>query len=216
MYLDARARDRFAAAILIGWNSIALIGLTIKLVSAIPTADHAVRLLQCISLATSATYFILQIYFLAVRLPSTAVAAGALPRACALLGAYLPVVITLLPIVTSEALQIASALVTTLGTAGVIYALVHLGRSFSVFPQARRLVTTGPYHFIRHPIYLFGELAVLGIAIGYMQPWALLLAALTFLAQFPRMFFEETILAAAFDNYTAYAARTFRLIPGLY
>jgi protein-S-isoprenylcysteine O-methyltransferase Ste14 len=122
----------------------------------------------------------------------------------------------LLPITPSETLQLVSALITTLGTAGAVYALVHLGSAFSVFPQARRLVTTGPYKFIRHPLYLFGELGLIGLAFAYAQPWAFLLAALSFFAQFPRMFYEEKLLTTAFDEYATYAARTPRLIPGIY
>jgi protein-S-isoprenylcysteine O-methyltransferase Ste14 len=216
MYLDIKARDRIGAAVLIAWNSAALIGLAIKLARTLPNAGYAGPFLQCLSLGASAAFFVLQIYFLAVRSPSIARAAGAVPRACALLGAHLPVVIVLLPTGNSEGLRLASALVTMAGTAGSLYALMHLGKSFSVFPQARKLVTSGPYKFIRHPLYLFGELSVLGIALGYVQPWALLLAALSFLAQIPRMIFEEEILAETFDDYFAYAARTSRLIPGLY
>jgi len=48
------------------------------------------------------------------------------------------------------------------------------------------------------------------------QPWALLLAALSFFAQFPRMRYEENVLTNAFSGYEPYAARTSRLIPGLY
>jgi protein-S-isoprenylcysteine O-methyltransferase Ste14 len=216
MYLDTEARDRIGAAVLIVWNSAALIGLTIKIARVIPNASHAGPLLQCISLGTSATFFVFQIYFLAVRLPSIARTAGPMPRACALLGAYLPAVITMLPTGTSEGLQLAAALVTTSGMAGALYALIYLGNAFSVFPQARRLVTTGPYQFIRHPLYLFGELSVLGIALGYAQPWALLMAMFSFLAQFPRMTYEEKILTTAFDSYPTYAAKTARLIPGVY
>lgn len=216
MFLDAKARDQIGAAVLIAWNIAALIGLAIKFVRAFPNAGHAGPLLQCLSQGTTAAYLVLQTYFLAVRPYPIGRAAGIVPRVCALLGAYIPAAMTLLPTESSEKLQLASAIVTALGTAGAIYVLLHLGTAFSVFPQARRLVITGPYKFIRHPLYLFGELGLFGIALSYAQPWALLLAALSFCAQFPRMHYEEKVLTAAFSGYATYAARTPRLIPGVY
>ena len=42
-------------------------------------------------------------------------------------------------------------------------ARVQLGKSFSVTPQARELVTQGLYSRIRNPIYVFGGLAILGL-----------------------------------------------------
>ena len=44
-----------------------------------------------------------------------------------------------------------------------VMTLSFLGRSFSVMPEARRLVTAGPYGFVRHPLYLFELLGVIGI-----------------------------------------------------
>ena len=38
-----------------------------------------------------------------------------------------------------------------------IFSLASLGRSFSIIPQARKLVKSGPYRLVRHPIYV-GEL----------------------------------------------------------
>jgi len=215
MALSIKARDRIGAAALIAWNSAALVGVAIKITRAVSDAGAA-ALPQCLSLGTSAAVLVLQMYFLAIRSPSVARTPGLLPRACALLGAYIPATFVLLPTTASKELQLAAALVTTMGTVGVIYALAHLGSAFSVFPQARRLVTTGPYRVIRHPLYLFGEVSVVGIALGYMQPWALLLAGLSLLLQFPRMAYEERILAVTFEDYAAYLARTSRLIPGLY
>jgi len=216
MFLDAHARDRIGAAALIAWNFIALIGLAIEFSRALPNAGHASSLLRCLSLGATAAYLVLQTYFLAVRPSPIGRAEGIVPRASALLGAYLPAALTLLPTVSSNKLQLASALITTLGTAGAFYALFHLGAAFSLFPQARRLVLTGPYRFIRHPLYLFGELGLIGMSLAYAQPWALLIAALSFFAQFPRMRYEEKVLTAAFSGYSPYAARTSRLIPGIY
>ena len=40
------------------------------------------------------------------------------------------------------------------GVLGVIWSLLYLGKSFSVFPAMRQLVTRGPYRLIRHPLYI--------------------------------------------------------------
>ena len=42
-----------------------------------------------------------------------------------------------------------------------------LGQSFSTGAQAKRLVTTGLYARFQHPIYLFGEVAYVGLAIAW-------------------------------------------------
>jgi protein-S-isoprenylcysteine O-methyltransferase Ste14 len=52
-----------------------------------------------------------------------------------------------------------------------------LGRSFSVTPQARELVTQGVYSKIRNPIYVFSALMALGILIALNYRYAFLLLA---------------------------------------
>ena len=95
-------------------------------------------------------------------------------------------------------------------------ALLRLGRSFSVMAEARYLVTSGPYRFVRHPLYLAEELAVVGVFIQFASVWTALLLALQISFQLRRMHNEEAVLAATFPEYTAYQARTSRLIPGIY
>jgi hypothetical protein len=48
-----------------------------------------------------------------------------------------------------------------------VLTLSFLGRSFSVMPEARRLVTGGPYALVRHPLYLCEVLGLLAILLQY-------------------------------------------------
>ena len=102
---------------------------------------------------------------------------------------------------------------------GLIFAiasLAFLGRCFGILPDVRGLVTRGPYRVVRHPLYL-GELtSLLGIALG-ADRW-LLAVALWLVAvglQLVRTKYEERSLRAEFPEYSQYAERTKRLIPGV-
>jgi protein-S-isoprenylcysteine O-methyltransferase Ste14 len=55
------------------------------------------------------------------------------------------------------------------GTAAGIVTLMRLGRSFSMMAEARRLVTSGPYRFVRHPLYLAEELAIIGLSMQFFS-----------------------------------------------
>ncbi len=83
-------------------------------------------------------------------------------------------------------------------------------------PEARRLVTNGPYSVIRHPVYLGEAAALAGVTSQYLSPWALFLLALQFVFQLERMKNKERVPPCAFPEYRDYAARTARLLPGLY
>ena len=104
-----------------------------------------------------------------------------------------------------------------LATIGLVYSvwgLAYLRRSFSIIPEARRLVTGGPYSFSRHPVYL-GEIATaVGVNLA-TAGWLGALAVVYFIgAELLRMRWEEGVLARAFPNdYPAYAARVPRYFP---
>src|SRR5256884_4289061 len=94
-----------------------------------------------------------------------------------------------------------------------LYSLSYLGRRFSIVPEARGLVTSGPYQLTRHPIYL-GEILA---GFGLVLPTVLSLHAVVFAvflgAQLARTYFEERVLRSTYPQYEAYARRTRRLIP---
>jgi protein-S-isoprenylcysteine O-methyltransferase Ste14 len=104
---------------------------------------------------------------------------------------------------------------TLAGTILAFWSAWHLGTSFSLLPQARRLVTTGPYHYVRHPIYLGGLLITIGEVWWRFSPLVVALNLIFVAAQLVRLRYEEQVLARAFPDYAAYRARTSALIPGI-
>jgi protein-S-isoprenylcysteine O-methyltransferase Ste14 len=102
----------------------------------------------------------------------------------------------------------------TLGLAYAVWGLAYLRRSFSIIPEARRLVTGGPYAFSRHPVYLGEIVTAIGINLA-SAGWASALAVLYFvICEVLRMRWEERVLARTFPNeYPAYANRVPRYAP---
>ena len=98
----------------------------------------------------------------------------------------------------------------------IVYTVLSLGRSFSLIPQARRLVTSGPYAIVRHPLYLVEEAAVAGVLLQYAWFAALPFLVLHVTVQIRRMQLEEKVLQKAFPEYATYARHTPRLIPGVW
>lgn len=99
------------------------------------------------------------------------------------------------------------------GNLAAVYCLAWLGTSFSVLPEARRLVREGPYRFVRHPLYLAEALATAGLILLHWSALALAAGVAQSLLQFYRLRQEEKVLAAAFPDYEDYAKVTPRLLP---
>jgi len=209
---DSRAYDLLMGSPLILFSVFALAGFAIV----IPqqwrggSGNYPIILTE----AVNAVFLGLQLVLVCTRRLPIAKAGGFRPRVWAFAGANFGYALLLLPRVTlGAAMAGLSSLIVVTGTLGSVVALMWLGKGFSIFPQARILVTGGPYTFVRHPLYLFEQWAMLGVALQYRQPWALLLVAVSLCLQFPRMHYEEEVLAETFAGYRDYKCITPRLIP---
>jgi protein-S-isoprenylcysteine O-methyltransferase Ste14 len=90
-------------------------------------------------------------------------------------------------------------------------------RTIRLWWRDDRLCTSGPYRFVRHPMYAGGVvLGFLGISL-MLNSWIILLSpVLQYLVTSILVRKEEAIMAAVFgEDYRRYAARTGRLFPRL-
>jgi protein-S-isoprenylcysteine O-methyltransferase Ste14 len=92
--------------------------------------------------------------------------------------------------------------------------LVFLRKSFSLVPQARVLITAGPYQFARHPIYLAYMLEYFGIwmARGATLPYSLMIVAWLTITYW-RTRLEEKVLTQTFPEYEGYSRSVGRFFP---
>ncbi len=100
----------------------------------------------------------------------------------------------------------------TVGNVIDVWGYAVLCRSFGIVPEARELKTSGPYRFVRHPVYLGQFLAQGGVWLFFARThvaWIGLYIAFVAL-QLYRSKLEDRALAAAFgEKYKAWRRRTF-------
>jgi protein-S-isoprenylcysteine O-methyltransferase Ste14 len=160
-----------------------------------------------------ASFYMLLALLIMTRSPAKAQADGLMPRIAAFVGTYLPWTITFFG-QTDQALP--NLLSTACVLTGMIMMLVtirHLGGSFSLVPQARSVVQTGPYRWIKHPLYFSEQIAILGVVLQYLTPVTVIVFVLHIGVQVCRILYEEDLLRRNCPEYSSYEATRWRLIP---
>jgi len=125
----------------------------------------------------------------------------------------------------SESLALAASVLAMVAAVSSVWlimaALKTLGKEWSLTArliEGHQLATSGPYAYVRHPIYtgMLGMLVATGLAVSH---WTALLGALIvfFVGTIIRVRREEKLLRGAFgEQFEAYARRVPAILPGLY
>jgi protein-S-isoprenylcysteine O-methyltransferase Ste14 len=160
-----------------------------------------------------AIFYTLLTVLIMTRPPAKAQAAGLLPRIAAFVGSYMPWTITFFGKTDQALPNLLSTACVLIGMIMMLVTIRHLGRAFSLVPQARSVVQTGPYRWIKHPLYLSEEIVILGVVLQYLTPITVILLILHIGVQVCRILYEEDLLRRNFPEYSSYEASRWRLIP---
>ena len=105
--------------------------------------------------------------------------------------------------------RIGGAILAVIGYILALTARVQLGKSFSVRPEARALVSHGLYARIRNPMYVFADLMVFGFIFFLRLYWVLALLAVLVFMQARQARREAKVLQEKFGQaYVDYRKRT--------
>jgi len=105
---------------------------------------------------------------------------------------------------------------TVIGIAFAVWARAYLGRNWGMpmtVREAPELVMTGPYAYVRHPIYTGVILAIFGSTLASGLPWLIVFIAASAYFAYSATKEEAHLLQEFPDAYPAYRARTKMLIP---
>lgn len=189
------------------WFMLLALGLAIKIGS---LSEPWPALLSSLCLAS---FYILLGLLVMTRPPAKAHADGLPPRIAAFVGTYMPWTIGFFGETDKALPNLASTACVLIGMIMMLVTIRHLGKAFSLVPQARSVVQTGPYRLIKHPLYLAEQIAVFGVVLKSLSPVTLALFVLHIGVQVCRIYYEEDLLRRNFPEYASYEESRWRLIP---
>lgn len=108
---------------------------------------------------------------------------------------------------------------TAAGIAFAVWARVHLGANWSrsvTVKQDHELITSGPYRWVRHPIYTGLIVGLSGAVVAIGEVRGLVAFALIVVALLRKLRMEEAWMREQFgEGYAEYSKRTAALVPGI-
>lgn len=83
--------------------------------------------------------------------------------------------------------------------------------------RGQKVIDTGPYAFVRHPMYVASFFLIAGMAMALGSYWALVPVAVGNIVIVVRTALEDRMLQRELEGYKAYASRVrYRLVPGIW
>src|SRR5215472_1905218 len=105
--------------------------------------------------------------------------------------------------------RVAGAAIALMAYVCVVTARILLGNSFSVQPEAKELVTHGLYARMRHPMYVFVDLMIVGVILALRLYWLLVAFVPLMFLQAIQARREAKVLSEKFGHtYLAYRQQT--------
>jgi protein-S-isoprenylcysteine O-methyltransferase Ste14 len=179
--------------------------------AALRDPGNAFYLLRFCAYLASGAFALLNVILIVVRRAPVQRARGLSPRAFAVAGTFLGVgIVHLNPAQLSSFWRTLALALLLVGTVGMLIAIAKLGKSFSIMPEARKLVTSGPYALARHPLYVMDLFSIAGTVILFEQPWAGVLGLSVVAMLVIRTHFEEQVLTEVYPEYADYKKRVKR------
>jgi len=201
--------ERLLSAFGSGWFFV----LAILSITAVTRSDASTSLM--LARSSIVVLYLLFGVLILVRPAAKSCDRGLLPRAMAFIGTYTPWTIGFVPFTDYNTANLLSPILVFGGMILAIATLFHLKTAFSLVPQGRFVVHSGPYRWLRHPLYVAEEIAVLGVLLQHLTPLAILIVVAHIAVQIGRVHYEERLLRETFPEYRALSA-DWRLVPFVY
>jgi protein-S-isoprenylcysteine O-methyltransferase Ste14 len=120
----------------------------------------------------------------------------------------------------NPAVVFAGTLCIVLGIIGMFYCRYYLGKFWTAetnVSKEHKIIDTGPYRLVRHPIYTFAILMYIGSGLVFLSQWTIPFAVVIIAAYILKTKDEDLFLEKNLPGYREYKLRVrYRLLPGLW